>query len=234
MRLTLDTARNLVLELPSDSAAPDHLPIVLGDPSIALNVFDEPVTANLGDNGNLVDGGAVEFAAKSAISGSAVVAGSIAITTAPDDPQILDLGEDWKSAAVVALFSTDKPYVDLVGQWRWRNGGETFWNHSPLVPIRLANSLFIDDIIPGASVVAAPYLYLSSIDAYVESDTSLESIAGANIPAGTIIQVVIVVGGLQSESRWLVVKPPTEATDVAGGLIALLDGTAHLVRVSGL
>jgi hypothetical protein len=92
-------------------------------------------------------------------------------------------GEDWKAAALVALFDpVDTEKVTVRGQFRWRNGGETEWTKSRLFKINVENSLFTDDFVPGAAPVLGGYLWLPLIDSLTGSATSLDQVAIAGLP----------------------------------------------------
>ncbi len=234
MRLTLDTARNLVLALPSDSSQPDPLHITLGDPAFELVLPAGQAIEPAGNVGPVSE--SVEFVAKTVVSGSIILSGAVTVEDEPDSAaiQTLVLDEDWTSAALVALFSSTTETVDLLASWRWKSGDDTEWTRTPWITIRVQNSLFPSVIVPGA-VVLADQLYISSITDYTGSDaTALDYLATISIPLGTVVRIVTDNG----ESAWKLIEA-TDETNVDEGTIQPLDydGVTNIrnwTRVAGL
>ncbi len=66
------------------------------------------------------------------------------------------------------------------------------------------------------------------------SSASLEAIAGADVNDGDKVLIDPLDGaGNWVASSWRVFKPATEITNVADGIVRLLDNSAHLVRTGG-
>ena len=197
--------------------------------SIALGLGEPPLELQL-VNGPLPSGTVIDFLAKATISGPPIVSGSHTLTAAASS---VSLDEDWKAATLIALFTGETETVRLKGQYRWHlpTDPEGYYHRAPRFNIDVEASNFTEDFVPGASVPIAPFLYLSAIDAYMGSETSLEEFVGARVPSGALLKVII--GG--SESEWRLTKPAGEViTDLDAGVIRLLDGTGYLTRVGGL
>lgn len=192
MRVSLDTARNLILALPSDSASPDPLIYRLGGPPLKLVVSGEPILPQL-VGGNAP--GRIEFVAKASVSGQIVVSGAldIAVIPAVEELQQLSLGEDWGAMAAVLLFGLETRMVSLLAQWRYRNGGETHWTSTPWVNLRLVGTLFPAVLVPGG-VTLAGNIYIASITTYA----GLAALDDAGIPPGTVVRIITANG----ESAW--------------------------------
>lgn len=191
--------------------------VSLGDPSLeaALGVY--PLTPLIDGDGALVTPAQLQFAAKkitdagTVFSGSAIVSGSVDIETiaAGAVGQVVSCDEDWKAAALVALFDpADTEKVKLRGQFRWRDGGVTDWTKSRLFKIDAENSLFTDDFVPGAAPILGGYLWLPLIDSLTGSATSLDQVEIGALPDRTLIKISIEGEGT---SEWL----KQEWTDVA-------------------
>lgn len=237
MRLTLDLARNLVLALPSDSAVPDPLRITLGDPAFTLVLpANDTIAPLLDEAGALEESAEIEFIALAVPGGATIASGSATISSAAaaDEVQEVNLGEDWTTALLVALFEADTEYVDILGSWRWKHGGDTEWTRTPWVTIRVWNSLFPSAIIPGAVTLGSD-IYITSITDYTGSgDEYLDNLATTGLPVDTIVRIVTSNG----ESAWEV-QTGTAVTNVGNGVIRPLDYHAttnikNLVRISGV
>jgi hypothetical protein len=118
-----------------------RLPVSLGDPALQVALATYPLVPLLDDDGALVtppsssSPPSLSTPTRHRLSPAAVVSGSVDIETVAAGAvgQVLSCGEDWKTAALVALFDpADLEKVKLRGQFRWRNGGETEWTKSRL------------------------------------------------------------------------------------------------------
>lgn len=193
MRVTLDTDRNLILALPSDSESPDPLILSLGDPSIRVVICGSPILPLL-VNGDEVAPGEMEFRAVPALGGNAVVTGSALIEEAINGLQTLTLSEDWAAAALVNLFpDASTPYVDLLAQWKYRSGASPAlsWTSAPIVNLRVMNTLFRSEIIPGG-VVLADMTYISRISGlFGGAPEDFDAIATTDLPLKTAVRIIV-------------------------------------------
>jgi hypothetical protein len=216
MRLILNLFSREAQESPAATPI-SALRVSLGDPALQVALGIYSLRPLLDDDGALITPAQLQFAAKhigeagTVFSSTAAVSGSVDIETVAAGAvgQVLSCGEDWKAAALVALFDpVDTEKVTVRGQFRWRNGGETEWTKSRLFKINVENSLFTDDFVPGATPVLGGYLWLPLIDSLTGSDTSLDQVAIAGLPDRTLIKISIEGEGT---SEWL----KEEWTDVA-------------------
>jgi hypothetical protein len=240
VRVTLDVNSGLLLRSPASTEALDTLKRTLGDPALDVALIGPDAAPQLPEDATL------QFVAKAPVpnafapdfDGTTIVSGSIDIDAivALAKPQIVSCGEDWKSAALLALFSdADKPAVNLFGQYRWRLSSIANWRKCANFSIIVANSIFSDDFVPSpAVVVQANRLYLGHVTSYVGADlTALDHNPIADLPAGTLLDVVV---GLLSS--WKKVAG-TDVTNLDLGVIRTSDFDALLnpyvlVRVAGL
>lgn len=175
-----------------------QLAVSLGDPSLAVALRGLQLLP-LFSGVTLIDAAELQFAANAILAGGAIdfdgdniVSGAIEISVTPAGEQVLDLGEDWKSALLLALFLIpDQKTVSLKGQFRWHAGGEINWTHSSLFSIEVTNSLFAADFIPSASPIRGPYFYLDKVTALTGVSTALDRVRIAVLPNRTLLKIVI-------------------------------------------
>ncbi len=85
----------------------------------------------------------------------------------------------------------------------------------------------------GGGTVSGLRIY-PAVNSITGASDSLEAIAGTGVNDGDKVLIDTLDGAANwVASSWRVFKPASEITNVADGIVRLLDNTAHLVRTGG-
>jgi hypothetical protein len=243
MRVVLDLDTGLVC-LAADYVPGQTAPyfksilIGLGDNALEVRLMRSGSLAQLLPDGSTP--ASLTFVAKApAADGSIdfdsdpIVQGSVNITgTQPTDPAlfpILNCGEDWSAAALVALFDPpDLASLELKGQFRWKNGADSKPTKSRKLSLTIENTLFQSDIIPGAVVLFGNMYYLRYIKRLTGgvAATDADAINISTLQEDDALRFMIPNRG---ESSWQVQTDLTSpVTDTDAGIIVPINYHATL------